>query len=538
VRRGSHARIFAAPSRAVRLEAKYASVSDRRLAERAAICAFMTDSSSQQSPALDAGDARAAARQRRERQGVVVSVALWVFVLGNLGGLLWILYVDNGGDAVGYHWNDLTNFLLGMGRLTAFLAGYFALIEVILLARLPFLERIVGFDRLTVWHRWNGHAVIYLALAHVVGSVWGYARQDQASFFHEYWNWLTLPQPKSPATIGSGSGKLPPTLSIGTSATSPYPGIITATVGTALLVVVLVTSLVIVRRKLSYEWWYAIHFTAYAGIALAWFHMIPDGNDLIINVIASDYWRSLYAFALALVLYYRLLRPIVNAFRFNMKVTEVIHEGPDVVSLRIRGRGLDRLGTRAGQFFFWRFFTKGFWYTQHPFSISEAPDGDSFRITVKNLGDHSAKFAEIPIGTRVFAEGPFGVFTDQSRLEGKALLIAGGIGITPVRALLEQMDGDLIALYRVVSADDIVFSDELDQIVETRGAKVSYVVGDHATAEGRDLMSPQHLKELVPDIAERDVYICGPVAMIDNIVPNLRRVNVSRRHLHVERFAL
>ncbi len=67
---------------------------------------------------------------------------------------------------------------------------------------------------------------------------------------------------------------------------------------------------------------------------------------------------------------------------------------------------------------------------------------------------------------------------------------------------------------------------------------MNYIVGDHASAEGRDLLSPAHLRELVPDIAERDVFICGPVAMIDFIVPNLRNANVSRQHLHVERFAL
>jgi len=100
------------------------------------------------------------------------------------------------------------------------------------------------------------------------------------------------------------------------------------------------------------------------------------------------------------------------------------------------------------------------------------------------------------------------------------------------------MDGDLIALYRAVSADDLVFADELDRIAAERGAKVNYVVGDHKSAEGRDLLSPRHLRELVPDIAERDVFICGPVGMIDSIVPNLRRANVPRSHLHVERFAL
>jgi ferredoxin-NADP reductase len=274
--------------------------------------------------------------------------------------------------------------------------------------------------------------------------------------------------------------------------------------------------------------------------------MIPDGNELVIDKVAADYWRSLYVFTLALVCYFRIARPLVRALRFDLRVTEVIPEGADVVSLRIGGRGLERLEARAGQFFFWRFLTKGFWYTQHPFSLSEAPRGDSLRITVKNLGDHSARFGRIPVGTRVFAEGPFGVFTAQSRVEDKVLLIAGGIGITPVRALLEQMGGDIVALYRVISSADIVFSDELDRIAEARGARVSYAVGDHATTrprdhattESRDLLSPSHLKELVPDIAERDVRICGPPPMIEATVGNLHRAGVSRRRLHVERFAL
>ena len=93
------------------------------------------------------------------------------------------------------------------------------------------------------------------------------------------------------------------------------------------LSLVVVTSLVVVRRKLPYEWWYAIHFTAYAGVALAWFHMIPDGNDLVLQQVAADYWRSLYALALALILYFRCLRPVVRALRHTMRVAEVTPEG-------------------------------------------------------------------------------------------------------------------------------------------------------------------------------------------------------------------
>src|SRR5712691_2900096 len=98
--------------------------------------------------------------------------------------------------------------LTSAARLTGLLSAYLALIEVVLLARLPFLERMVGFDRLTVWHRWNGHAVLDLALAHVVFSVWAYAKQDQAGFFREYWNWLHLPQPGAPGAVAAATGKL------------------------------------------------------------------------------------------------------------------------------------------------------------------------------------------------------------------------------------------------------------------------------------------------------------------------------------------
>ncbi len=157
---------------------------------------------------------------------------------------------------------------------------------------------------------------------------------------------------------------------------------------------------------------------------------------------------------------------------------------------------------------------------------------------MKGLGDHSSRLGQIPVGTRVFAEGPFGVFTAKSRVRPKALMIAGGIGITPVRALLERMEGDLVVLYRVASSAEIVFTDELARIAATRRSRVEYVVGDHRSPEARDLLSPAHLLELVPDIADRDVYVCGPPGLVDRIVPNLREAAVPSRQLHVERFAL
>jgi len=291
---------------------------------------------------------------------------------------------------------------------------------------------------------------------------------------------------------------------------------------------------VVARRRLPYEWWYAIHLAAYAGIALAWFHQIPTGNELALDDVAANYWRALYVVTLGTIVVFRLGVPAVNALRFRLRVANVVPEGPDVVSVRVTGRQLDRLGARPGQFFLWRFLTRGRWWEAHPFSLSEAPNGQSLRMTAKAVGDFTRGLGELPAGTRVVAEGPFGVFTSDARRCTKTLLIAGGIGITPIRALLEEMDGDTVVLYRVIDAEEAVFTGELEHLA----ARVEIVAGDHADDDGRDLLSPEHLRELVPDIAERDVFVSGPPGMVNVIEKNVRRAGVPRRHVHAERFAI
>jgi predicted ferric reductase len=206
--------------------------------------------------------------------------------------------------------------------------------------------------------------------------------------------------------------------------------------------------------------------------------------------------------------------------------------------LTMVGRRLDRLDAHAGQFFLWRFLTRDRWWASHPFSLSRAPDGDSLRITVKDLGDFTGRIGSVGPGTRVVSEGPCGVFTDSTRRMRKALLIGGGIGITPIRSLLETMEGDLVVLYRVLDDDDVILESELRDIAERRDAVLHIVAGDHRTPQGRDLLSPDHLCTLVPDIRERDVYICGPPAMADVTLRSVRETAVPRRQIHTERFAL
>jgi ferredoxin-NADP reductase len=241
---------------------------------------------------------------------------------------------------------------------------------------------------------------------------------------------------------------------------------------------------------------------------------------------------------LAFLVVFRLLVPLVAALSYRLRVAEVVEEAPGVVSIRIEGRKLHRLKAQPGQFFLWRFLSWDRVWTAHPFSLSRAPDGRSLRITVKALGDHSARLASVPVGTRVVAEGPLGVFTEAARRHERILLVAGGIGITPIRALMEQVRGDAIVVYRIVRDDEVIFRAELDELAAQRGIGLHYVAGDHATAEGAHLLDADHLRELVPDLGERDVYVCGPPGMTNAMLARLRDAGVPRRHIHAERFAL
>jgi ferredoxin-NADP reductase len=218
-------------------------------------------------------------------------------------------------------------------------------------------------------------------------------------------------------------------------------------------------------------------------------------------------------------------------------VAEVVDEGAGVVSLRIAGSGLERLRARPGQFFLWRFLAPGSWWKSHPFSLSEAPDGRTLRITVKALGDFTARVASLAPGTRVIAEGPYGAFTTEARRQPKVAFIAGGVGITPIRALLEETGGDVVVLYRVVAERDVIFGAELERLVADSGARLHYVVGDHRDPGGRRQLRPDHLLSLVPDLAERDVYVCGPEGMVDATAASLHRAGVPRSQIHAERFA-
>lgn len=451
---------------------------------------------------------RVAARAPLTR-GAFVALVLWALVIGNGAAVLW-LWLHGGGLTIAAE--SLGGLLTSLGRVTALVGTYLVLVQVVLLARVRWIERAVGFDRLTVWHRRNGKVAISLVVIHVPLIVAGYSLTLQTSLGDEI------------STLYDS-----------------YPGMVTATIGTVVLAAVVVSSLVVVRRRLQYEAWYFVHLTVYAGILLAYFHQIPTGNEFSANAVQRDYWYALYALAVALLLGFRVVTPALHFWRHRLRVVEVRREAPRVVSVYMQGRQLDRLGGRGGQFFLWRFLSRKQWWQAHPFSLSAPPDGRSLRITVKGVGDFSRLIGELAPGTAVIAEGPFGTFTPERANGRKAALIAGGIGITPLRAMLDELvarGGAITLIHRVLDEEDLVLKHELAEYADDGAVEVINVVGDHAGAEGAGLLSSQHLRELIPDLPSRAVFLCGPPAMMTHVRAGLVTLGVPDRQIHTERFAL
>lgn len=415
--------------------------------------------------------------------------------------------------------------LTGLGRVAGLLAAYLMLVQLLLMARVPGLERAVGFDRLAAWHRGLGTNVVLLMAVHILMVVWGYG----LTAHH---------QPLSELV----------------TVIMTYPEMWKATAGALLFVTVGVASARALRRHVSYEIWYLLHLSAYVAVLLVYSHQTATGADFVGHPVNTLLWQGMYVAVAACLVIWRLVLPIAAVVRHRMTVERVVTEAPGVVSVWIRGRDLDRLGARPGQFLLWRFAARGHVVTAHPYSLSAPAQPHRLRITVKDAGDHSRAIAHLRPGTPVIAEGPFGHFTAEHATRGRALLVGGGSGIAPVRALAEDLAGrgdDVVVVHRASRATDLALRSEFDELADHRpaagwptadGPAVGRVVVHRVVGSRRDLghdpLAARYLAAAVPDVADRDVFVCGPAGMTLAVVRALRELGLSDEQIHTEEFTL
>jgi predicted ferric reductase len=382
------------------------------------------------------------------------------------------------------------------------------MVQLVLVARLPWLDRRLGMDRLTAWHRWVGIALAWTIACHATFVLLGFARLDDATV---------------PAAFLSLAGITASLLGMGAA---------------GIVVVVVLVSTRYARRRLPYEVFRYVHLLLYVAIGLALVHQSLEGTSFD-GPLASAYWWTMWVLVIGSLLLFRAAVPIRRNLRHRFRVADVVPESEDVVSIHVTGRDLDRFPAEAGQFCIWRFPGHFGWWQANPFSLSAAPDGRTLRLTAKAVGATSAGLRQVRVGSRVLVEGPYGAFTALHQGTPATLLLAGGIGVTPIRALLEEVTGETIVIYRVSSTVDAVLLPELETLAAQRGADLRVVAG--RTGTGDPPIPPfdaRSLAAMVPDIRDRDVYVCGPPPMTEAVVSGLRALGLPRGQVHFERFGL
>jgi len=447
--------------------------------------------------------------QRARNDSVVrtgAAVVLWLSLL-----LVTYWWVAGGGVQELGGW---ATGLTSLGRLTGLVSAVLLLAQVVLMARVPVLEAAFGQDRLAQIHRLTGFTSFNLMLAHVVLITWGYAAGE-----------LT----KTPATLWD--------------LTVNYPGMLLAVGGTVCLCLSVLTSIKAARRRLRYESWHLLHLYAYLGVGLALPHQLWTGQEFLSSTGRTVFWWTAWAAAASAILVYRIGLPVWRNARHQLRVAAVVPEADRVISVYVAGRRLDLLRAEAGQFFSWRFLGRPGWTRANPYSLSAAPDGRGLRITVQEDGDGSTSLRSLRPGTRVFVEGPFGRMSPRARTERKIALIGAGVGITPLRALAEGLayaPGDAIVVQRCT--DEPLFADEFQALRAQRGLSLLTLPGPRRRPGSwfgpgtGDLDDLHALLHWIPDIADRDVYLCGPDQWTQLVERTLAAAGLPAERLHLETF--
>jgi predicted ferric reductase len=433
-------------------------------------------------------------------------MALWTS-----GATAAALFLASGGID---QFTSVAETVTSIGIVAGLVGTDFILVMLVLAARISIIDRTIGHDRAIAVHRSLGKPALYLLLAHGLLLLVGYGLSSGINPIAEIGPMLALPD-------------------------MPL-----AVIGLGLLIVVVVTSIMAVRRRFSYEGWHLVHVLSYVAVAFALPHQLSVGGILSEGSGQRVYWIALYVLALGGIVTFRFVEPLVSSLRHRVRVAAVTEIAPGVTTIQFDGHALRGLGASGGQFFIWRFWAPHTWWHSHPISLSAMPTDNSARVTIRDLGKGSAQLSTVPVGTRVSIEGPYGLFSTTARTSGKLTIIAAGIGVTPVRALLEHATfapGEATILLRASTPEETYHWDEIKAIAAAKGATCLVMVGHRPRGidtwmSEADAARGVTLTSAFPDITDSDVYLCGPSTWLDLVEADVRATGIRPHQIHTERF--
>jgi ferredoxin-NADP reductase len=224
--------------------------------------------------------------------------------------------------------------------------------------------------------------------------------------------------------------------------------------------------------------------------------------------------------------------PLRNASVLRARIEAVRPETRNAVTLVLRpGRGFRphepgqyiRIGVDVDGVRLWR-----------AYSVTSAPGRLSVTVNaVKDGAVSNYLIRHAKRGMLLHLDQPAGDFTLPATRPGKVLFVTAGSGITPVmgilRSALDELD-DVVLVHSAPEREAVVFGDELRTLAA--GGRLR-LIERHTRTDGR--ITPAELAELVPDLAERHTWACGPNEMLDELGAHWDEAGLPQR-LHVERF--
>ena len=445
---------------------------------------------------------------RIKRAQDIIETIAWSIVMA----VLVMFLIDGGFKDI----TDVPSALGAISRITSLLGTALLLIQMLLIARIPWIDKFYGHDGATVTHKKLGKPVLYLISAHFLASLIQYAINDGKNVVDELFSLMTITD------------------------------LLLATIGFVLMLVVVITSLNFARRAMSYESWFFVHLTAYVSVAVAVPHIITTGSDVAGKPVQTIIWVALYLFVFLNVLWFRVIIPVRKSYRKQLVLAQSVRESSDTTSLYLTGKHLKKIEAVSGQFYFLRFMTPTQWWRPHPFSISAAPNGEYLRFTIGDRGDDTKLMQNLKPGTPVAIEGPYGLFTEERRTKEKVVLIASGIGIPPIRTLAESMaarPGDITVIYRVRNAADASLLAEIKEICRRRQFPLHIIEGPRGAKnswlndDGSGNPDTARLTIMAPHVSEADVYICGPQNWTESVIKSVRKAGTPIDNIHSEEYA-
>jgi NADH oxidoreductase Hcr len=171
-----------------------------------------------------------------------------------------------------------------------------------------------------------------------------------------------------------------------------------------------------------------------------------------------------------------------------------------------------------------------------------------FSITVKRVNEGLASnwlFQNLVEGNEIRVSQPQGSFVLPYQPAGKLLMLSAGSGITPLMSMLRYLaqtgnQSDIIFLHYAQSDDDIIFHDELKHLSTTKdNIKTHFSVEqihDISNTYHQGRVSKKQLSTIVPDVLEREIYLCGPQPFMKATVEILDQIIFKPTQLHLENF--